>query len=338
MDTPYWRRLRPQLVNAVVVAAFVVGGAWSWRQGWPGALLSAAQLLPLFARHRAPGVVLAMTTAATVAHLLVGPPRNTMYLPVLIALYAAAGHRIGCGLATAAVGAAVFPAKGIFDGTLLAVAACGTAWLLGVERRRHAAERTELAARRLHDTLAQSTTVMLVQAEALRAGGALTEADRARLDTVLAAGRGALTLVRRTLRELHDQHDLPPDLTEVLARLRAAGLVLDHDPRLTGLARPVRDIAERIIAETATNALRHNGPGVRLHLGVEVTGDAVRITARNARSNRKPPGSGYGLTSLAEQVAAVHGTLHAAETGDGEWLVTAELPLTCPGSPVAARR
>src|SRR4051794_38012180 len=103
MDAPYWRRLRPQLVNMVVIAVFMVSGAWSWRQGWPGALLSVAQLLPLFARHRAPGPVLAVVTVATVAHLLLDVPRNTMYVPVLIALYAAAGHRIGGALAAVAV-------------------------------------------------------------------------------------------------------------------------------------------------------------------------------------------------------------------------------------------
>ena len=82
-----------------------------------------------------------------------------------------------------------------------------------------------------------------------------------------------------------------PDLAEVLARLRTAGLVLDRDPLLPALPRPMRELAERFVAETAVNALRHNGPGVRLRFDVE-TGDPVTITARNAAQGHSARGRG----------------------------------------------
>jgi signal transduction histidine kinase len=229
----------------------------------------------------------------------------------------------------------VSPAKGPFDGMLLAITICAVAWLLGAERRRALADRAERAARRLHDTLAQTTAVMLVQAETLRAVGDLTDADRARLDTLLAAGRGALTLVRRTLDDLREDEDRAPDLAEVLARLRTAGLVLDRDPVLPALPRPVRELAERFVAETAVNALRHNGPGTRLRFDVEA-GDQVTITARNPLKGIPRTGGGYGLAGLAEQAAAAGGVLTHGPR-DGEWVVSVGLPAAATRSRTGSR-
>ena len=184
--------MRQSLVTTAAAAAvFFAGGAWTPHQGWLAALLSAAQLVPLLWSRRAPAVVLVVVTLATAGHLLLDQPRNTMYVPVLLALYSTPRRWLAAAAALV-VGGAVFPAKGPLDGTVLAVTICAVAWLLGAERRRALADRAERAARRLHDTLAQTTAVMLVQAETLRAVGDLTDADRERLDTLLAAGRGAL--------------------------------------------------------------------------------------------------------------------------------------------------
>ncbi|WP_410596348.1 histidine kinase [Amycolatopsis sp. lyj-23] len=311
------------VTTAAVAAVFFASGAWTPQQGWVAAGLSAVQLVPLLWARRAPVLVLVVVTLATAGHLLLDQPRNTMYVPVLLALYSTPRRWLAAAAALV-VGAAVFPAKGLFDGTVLAVTIAAVAWLLGAERRRALAERAERAARRLHDTLAQTTAVMLVQAETLRAVGDLTDADRERLDTLLAAGRGALTLVRRTLDDLRDDAERAPDLAEVLARLRTAGLVLDRDPVLPALPRPARELAERFIAETAVNALRHNGPGVRLRLGVEA-GTRLTITARNPLKGTSPGGGGYGLAGLAQQAAAAGGAVSFGPK-DGEWVVSLALP------------
>ncbi|WAL64884.1 histidine kinase [Amycolatopsis cynarae] len=321
--------MRQVFVTAVIVTAvFLAGGAWSPQLGWQAALLSAAQLAPLLGRHRWPSAALALVAAATVARLLLAPHNNLVYLPVLVALYGVAGvvRTELCLLVVAAVAAAVFPSKGLLDGSVLAASTGILAWLLGLERWRQFAERTDRVARRLHDTLARSTAVMLVQAEALRAAGELNETDRQRVDTLLSAGRGALTLVRRTLTSLHEDHEEPPDLPEVLARLRTAGLLLDRDPDLTALPRPVRTLAERVVAEAAANALRHNGAGVRLQVEVCEGDDLVTVTVRNAAkvSTARP---GFGLSGLAAQVRDAGGTIRFGPR-EGEWLVSATLPMT----------
>ncbi|MDQ7803671.1 histidine kinase [Amycolatopsis sp. A133] len=320
--------------TAAVAAVFFASGAWTPHQGWFAAGLSAAQLVPLLWTRRAPALVLVVVTLATAGHLLLDQPRNTMYVPVLLALYSTPRRWLAVAAALA-TGAAVYPAKGPVDGTLLVVTISAVAWLLGAERRRALADRAERAARRLHDTLAQTTAVMLVQAETLRAVGDLTDADRARLDTLLAAGRGALTLVRRTLDDLHEDTDRAPDLAEVLARLRTAGLVLDRDPVLPALPRPVRELAERFVAETAVNALRHNGPGVRLRLDVQA-GARVTITARNPLKGTSRLGDGYGLAGLAEQASAAGGALTHGPR-DGEWVVSLELPAAATRSRTGSR-
>jgi signal transduction histidine kinase len=327
--------MRQSLVTTAAAAAvFFASGAWTPHQGWLAALLSAIQLVPLLWSRRAPAAVLVVVTLATAGHLLLDQPRNTMYVPVLLALYSTPRRWLAAAAALV-VGGAVFPAKGPFDGTLLALTICAVAWLLGAERRRALADRAERAARRLHDTLAQTTAVMLVQAETLRAVGDLTDADRERLDTLLAAGRGALTLVRRTLDDLREDEDRAPDLAEVLARLRTAGLVLDRDPVLPALPRPVRELAERFVAEAAVNALRHNGPGVRLRLEIEVA-DRLTITARNPLKGTPRAGGGYGLAGLAAQAAAAGGVLTHG-TRDGEWVVSVELPAAATRSRTGSR-
>lgn len=335
--------------TALIALLMAVSGAWSPADGALGLGLVAVQLAPLPLRRRFPGWVLGIVTAATVAHLLTSVPRNLDYLPALLALYAAPGSRSPAvrwglsGAAAVAVAGAMIPAKGPVDGALLAAAICTVAWALGMERRRHVAERAELTrhrlerlaaerrertARRLHDTLARTTTVMLVQAEALRTAGSLTAPDRDRVDQMLGAGRAALGQVREVLNDLHGTEP-GPVLAEVLAQLRAAGLVLDRDPELPEAARP---LGERVLAETATNALRHNGSGVRLDVGIDATPAAVRITVRNDRRRVSAPGAGYGLASLREELEECGGEL-VVRPSRTEWTVTAVIP--CPARQAA---
>ena len=347
------RKSLSDLGTTVLVAVLLgFGGAW----GWGGLALVTAQVLPLAFRRRFPGWVLAVVTAATLARLLTTQPHNIDYVPVLIALYTVPSARrawvrwgLG-GLSAAAVSAAMTVWKGPIDGALLSLAVCVMAWLLGTERQRHAAERAEFArfrlerlaaerrertARRLHDTLARTTTVMLVQAEALLAVGELTDADRARVDAMLAAGRDALSQVRETLQELRDDGERSPGpaLAAVLAELSAAGLVIEEEPALHRIPDQVRDLADRIVSEAAINALRHNGPGVRLRVGVEVLPESVRIVLRNDQRGQPTPGAGYGLDSLRAQLAARGGSLDAGPDGGG-WSVVAVIP--CLAEPATA--
>ncbi|MBK1788672.1 histidine kinase [Prauserella sp. ASG 168] len=332
----------------MVALLFWAGGLWTGGD-WQALAVGAAQILPLAVRRRAPGIVLAAVTVATVAHLMLGLTRNIGYVPVLVALYTAPSSPQRTvrwelpGAASLAVALAMIPAKGPVDGALLAVVACGVAWTMGVEHRRHVADRTRLVeheraraeaqrrertARHLHDTLAQTTAVMLVQAEALRTANDLSERDRQRVDAILSAGRDAFTEVRRTLRGLADASDAASDtdLPAVLDRLRTAGLRLPADPvaALAGLDGQARELSERVLAEVATNALRHAGPGTLLELDVLVRDDVVHIEAANDLADPAPgaPAGGFGLVSLAGQLRDHGGHLDHGPRGH-RWVVTA---------------
>ncbi|MFI6028898.1 sensor histidine kinase [Amycolatopsis magusensis] len=340
-----------------------LGGALLWASGlgtgsWQAVLAGAVQLLPLAVRRQAPGVVLAVVGAATVAQLLLGPPRNVAYVPVLLGLYtvaAAPRQAVRWGVAggvAAAVAVVMGEVKGLVEGTLLALVVFGLAWTLGLERRRHvadrariarheveraAAERRERTARRLHDTLAHTTTVMLVQAEALRATSELSGPDRKRVDAILSAGREALTEVRQTLRDLaeDDEHSgaVTAELPELLERLRAAGLVLPEEPveLPDGVAGA---LAGRVIAEAATNALRHAGPGTRVRISTRIRDreSQVEIVSDLPSVGKSAEGSGFGLASLAAELAEHGGRLEAGPRGR-RWVVRAVIPVGEPAVP-----
>jgi signal transduction histidine kinase len=325
--------------------------------------LAVAQLVPLVWRRRAPGTVLAVISVATAAHSLLGMGRAVGYLPVSLAVYGAATQRSPavrwgvCGAATVLVTVAGAIRRGPVEGGLLAAVALTVTWLAGVERGEHLRERATIAglrlerrlaeqaaatarsrerlARRLHDSLAHTMTVMLVQGEALRATARLAPADEGRLDTVLRAGRDALAEVRLALAE-EAQRDTAAGLAERLDALRDAGLTVP--PALTEdlavLPAGLHDVAFRLVGEVATNALRHDGPGTRLGAAVDRDGDrwTLRLTSHRpptAGAVGPADGGGYGLRSLEADVLAAGGTLRYGPR-DGGWQVVASFDHTRP--------
>ncbi|WP_433218982.1 sensor histidine kinase [Dactylosporangium sp. CS-047395] len=289
---------------------------------WP---LAIAQLVPLVLRRRYPGTAVMLIAGATAAHSLLGMARAVGYLPVALAVYFAATQRSrwvrfgACGGAFVLVTVAGAVRHGPIEGGLLAAVALIVTWLAGFERgellRERAAAETarsrERLARQLHDSLAHTMTVMLVQGEALRATAQLSPTDAERLQVVLQAGRDALAEVRRAL-----AGETPADVTEMLdgrlAGLRAAGL----DVRTVDGLDALPEIAHRLVGEAATNALRHDGPGATVDITVRENGTAstLSVTSRPAEED------GFGLRSLAADVAAAGGTLTYG------WQVTAVFP------------
>ncbi|WP_214412619.1 sensor histidine kinase [Sphaerisporangium fuscum] len=355
-----WQQAVDLGLVALLVALFAAGGTSV------SPVLAAGQIVPLAWRRRAPAAVLAVVGLCTVAHMLSGMSRTVGYTPAVLAIYSAAmsgakAVRWGlCGVTVAAVSAASVPGRGTVESLVAAVVVFTLAWLAGVERGRHLRERTamaaeaarlrlerriageaakaaegrELLARRLHDTLAHTLTVMLVQVEAVRSTARLGPADGERLDRVLGAGRDALTEVRRAIADLDAAGSAASadELARRLGELRAAGLHMRADLAgtlardLAVLPGPVLQVANRLVGEAATNALRHNGPGTKLRVQVE-EGPGV-LTVRVAGGLRSGPAGepGYGLRSLARDVRACGGELlHGAEE-DGEWVVTATFP------------
>jgi signal transduction histidine kinase len=198
-----------------------------------------------------------------------------------------------------------------------------------------AAERRRIA-REMHDVVAHSVSVMVVQA-----GGARRILDRDPARAVEAAahiedvGRAALTEMRRLLGVMHHGEAVrapQPTLRELgslIERTRAAGLpvtlTVEGEPRPLP---PGKDLAAyRVVQEALTNAIKHAGAAptsvtvrwapAALELEVVDRG-AVGVNGH---------GGGHGLVGMEERIRLYDGELRAGRRAGGGFEVVARLPL-----------
>lgn len=232
----------------------------------------------------------------------------------------------------------------------VAAAAWGTGELRRVRAVRHQeASRAAVAqeqariARELHDVIAHSVSVIVVQATA--ADHVFDERpDRARaaLRAIEATGRETLAELRRLLPALRPFDDDGDDaagaslarLDELVARVRATGLAVTvrRDGRPAPLPAPVDLSAFRIVQEALTNTLRHAGAThaevalrwepTALELDVRDDGCGTAGGPRAARA-----GDGRGTSGMRERAELLGGTLEAGPGPDGGYRVHARLPL-----------
>ncbi len=204
------------------------------------------------------------------------------------------------------------------------------------DRRAAAAEERLRVARDLHDVLAHSLSLMVVQAEvADELLGSDPERARAALGTVQETGRAALRETRGVLGSLRTD-DPGPSGTGHLPRLvglfRSAGLPVELTGGVDLHLDPAADEAVyRMVQEALTNALRHCGPSAtRVDLGAD--GDEVRVRVSNAPGARPGPPAepgvpgGHGLLGMRERIESCGGRLRAGPLPDGGFAVEAVLP------------
>jgi signal transduction histidine kinase len=216
-------------------------------------------------------------------------------------------------------------------------------------RRAVAAERRRIA-RELHDVVAHSISVMVVQA-----GGArrILERDPERAEAAAAqierTGREALLEMRRLLGVLRgpDQAaELAPSPTfeglgALVGRARAAGLPVEVDvegePRL--LPAGVDLTAYRVVQEALTNALQH-APGARTSISVVWHADALELVIADCGPGPAPGrasgGPGQGLIGMRERVALYGGDLRTGPRRGGGFEVRVRLPLEASSIPASA--
>ena len=202
---------------------------------------------------------------------------------------------------------------------------------------REAAQRERsVLARELHDIVAHSVSLMVVQAGTARPAAERVDAELAEvLAAIERSGREALTELRRLLGVLRteEEHSLRPmpDLTtlpELVDGVRAAGLdVMLHVDDLRDVPPGIGLCAYRSVQEGLTNALRHAaGSSVE----VEVRGDArrlvIRVVDQGGTGSADVRGSGNGLIGLRERVVLCGGTLTSGPVPGGYQLVVT-LPL-----------
>jgi signal transduction histidine kinase len=209
-----------------------------------------------------------------------------------------------------------------------------------------AAERAHIA-RELHDIVAHSVSMMVIQIGGARmrlqtgaatATGPLLEAEE--------AGRQTLQDLRRLLGVLRTDElvgvegdptgaaPAPPQpglaqLDALVDPLRATGL--DVEITVHGDAAPLPaalDLtAYRIVQEALTNTLKHSG-AKRATVVLTWTPSALLVDVCDDGAARRPDGDeGHGLAGLRERAALFGGTFTAGRSDGDGWEVAARLPL-----------
>jgi signal transduction histidine kinase len=205
------------------------------------------------------------------------------------------------------------------------------------ELRAAAAEERRRIAREMHDVIAHSMSVMVVQAGGARrilardAARALAAAER-----IERTGREALVEMRHLLGALHPGAEQPalapqPTLAELDAlveRARAAGLpaVLAHRGERHRLPAGLDLAAYRIVQEALTNALKY-AHGAATEVMVDWARDAIALEVRDSGGGSAAAlNGGHGLVGMRERVRLYGGELHTGPLPGGGWTVRATLP------------
>jgi len=212
-----------------------------------------------------------------------------------------------------------------------------------VREQRQLAERAVIderrrIARELHDVIAHSLSVMVVQAGAAREvlHTDPSTVERA-LDEIQRAGRAALGETGRLLHLLREETDseLTPqpaaaDLPRLAEQFRESGLdvALKMEGPTDGLPAGVDLSVFRIVEEGLTNALKHAPDGsvmVVYHRGAD--GVDLDLESAGGGGSGGLSSNGHGLIGMRERVAVFGGSLDAARTDDGGFVVAARLPV-----------
>jgi signal transduction histidine kinase len=205
-----------------------------------------------------------------------------------------------------------------------------------------AAERVRIA-RELHDIVAHSVTIMILQAagaqrvisvDTNRASLALTEVEK--------SGKQAMGELRRMLTVLRaddtgDVKEGRQDLTcldGLITGFAASGLEVGIDVHgvPSSLGRSVGLTAYRVIQESLTNVSKHAGPGARATVDINWTVDRVLIRVQDDGRGTPSPiaaelSTGHGLIGLEERLHAIDGDLTFGPRPIGGFEVIAALPI-----------
>ncbi|MEU1177074.1 histidine kinase [Streptomyces sp. NPDC005820] len=360
-----WRRRRPLLVAALVTAAFwaqYLGQVWGQEPG-RGAVALAAVLATLTVRG------LRRAAAATV---LCAAGCVLLWIPAWQRDYGGPGARgawltplaVGLLLAGAWVFGEYVRARRAYVAEFERRAALTESERVALARVAVAEERARIA-REIHDVLAHSVSVMVLNAEG---GRMMRHADPTVVDRTLgvisATGREALDELRRLLEVLRTPdadassggpgsgpgnggagESLSADLRRLVGRLNTNGTRarLDLRGEPGGLPADLTVQTYRIVQEALTNVVKHAPPNATIHVGVDTgtegPGRLVRVRVENSAGagERAVPehparllADGHGLTGMRERTALYGGNVDAGPTPDGGYRVTVSLRPTEP--------
>jgi signal transduction histidine kinase len=214
------------------------------------------------------------------------------------------------------------------------------------EMRQAVAEERARIAREVHDVVAHTLSVMVIQAGA--ADDVFIERPeqaRQALRAIETGARSALGELRLLLRAFrpdvgHDgageQREPGPSLArldELADTVRATGMTVhvQREGATDGLPAAVDLAAYRIVQEALTNTLRHAAGADKVSVRVTAEGECVKVTVvdngRTPQGGSAAAGEGRGLVGMKERARLVGGSLRAGPLPGGGFEVAARLPV-----------
>jgi signal transduction histidine kinase len=373
MEWPRAARIAGDVVVAVLVVAGQIS-VWTADSGALAddrpvhALLLAVATVPLLVRRQRPLLVLLLVLGATWVQFELGGEAFAPWFAVLMALYAVGSH----GNRRAAVTGAVVTAVVVLAGDIPKLVAGDPvedvvpAWLVlaglwglgrwirhrrreteALETRAAVAERDSAEqaaravaderariARELHDLVAHSMGVIVIQSQAgQRALDGRPDLARSALASIENSGRQGLAEMRRLLGLLTGAGEgaVTPQpslqgLGDLVDSVRAAGLQVDVcvDGDVGALPAGVDLAAYRIVQEALTNVLKHAGAAA-VQVVVRVGGGTVDVEVCDDGRGAPVPGRGHGLVGMRERAALYGGTVETGGLPGGGYRVRARL-------------
>jgi signal transduction histidine kinase len=329
---------------------------------WLAVPASALIVLPLLARRRlpfaAPASVWLLSAAFSFADGHLVASTQSVFVAGMAASFLLGNlrddvqARLGAAIVVGGAAIVVYNQPGHAPGDFLFVPVVfGIVWVAGFALRERAMqaeaaqagarvavaeERTRIA-RELHDVVAHSISVMVLQVGAVRHRlGEEHAEDSEALEGVERTGRTALTEMRQLLaamRQDGDDVDLAPQpglgsLDSMLQEVRRAGLPVrlhvDGDP--LELPRAIDLSAYRIIQEGLTNALKH-ARASQADVLVRYGSDELQIEVRDDGGGSSAKADvGHGLVGVRERVKIYGGDM-TATASDGGFVLRTRLPL-----------
>ena len=345
--------------------------AWGGRP--ISAVLATAYTVPLVLARRVPLVVLLVIMASATIHYWLGGSSGQPWFALVLAVFALAAHgslRSGAvGMLAVALGILSIdlprlqqgePLDEVLPAWFILAATWGFGrWMQGrrrdhddlvacaeaVERDREEAARAAVVherariARELHDMVAHSLAVIVLQAQAAeRVLTADPTGARRALGAIESVGREGLDELRRLLEVLlvTDDGGLDPrpslrHLDVLVERVREAGLPVEVtvDGSPTSLPAGIDVSAYRIVQEALTNVLKHSG-AVSAAVGLNYCAGVLEVQVTDDGSREQPFAPehvGHGLIGMRERVTLYGGTLDTGQQPAGGFRVLARLPL-----------
>lgn len=203
--------------------------------------------------------------------------------------------------------------------------------------------RTEIA-RELHDIVAHSLSVMIVQAEGGKALAAKRpEKSEEVLGTIAEIGREALGEMRRIVGVLRADtapaadYTPTPGLADVPEMLAKAGDRVHYRPPawVPPVPTTLGLTVFRVVQESITNFLKYAGPDATATVSIHCTPRFMRVEISDDGIGSAAPsdGAGSGVKGMRERVTTMGGQLVAGPRPGGGFEVVALLPLAVSAQP-----